>query len=174
MSAYKLSRGTLWVLQEPRGRSRPLYPEGRRYELSFKNQAVRWGRTKASFWTDRPQNRDTRNTTLFKRFARFGLGTYMNEQQDEDWWAWDQSKKYAEAMLKSLRYGKPFKTSSREVTSDLCFRRLILAALKMTTQKQKGGLCGVYLNTPGWRFSTTESTNQVISGSIESHFWLLH
>lgn len=59
-------------------------------------------------------------------------------------------------MLKSLCYRKPFKISSREVTRDLCFKRLMLAALKMTTQKQEGGLCGVYLNTPGWRFSTTE------------------
>lgn len=61
-----------------------------------------------------------------------------------------------EAAAQSLAYGKPLRFQAEKPTRDLCLRRLILAALKTTTQKQEGA-CVVSASVLGWRFSTAES-----------------
>lgn len=106
------------------------------------------------FWTGRPQNRDTRNTTLFKRLARSELRIYMNDQQDGRLMSLGPEQKVCLGHgSKVCFYGNLLRFQAEKRTRDLCLRRLILAALKTTTQKQEGGLCGVCLSIPGGGFN---------------------
>lgn len=130
------------MLWEPTGRSSSLYPEGSTTEGRM-YWAVRLGRSKAfQSGTSRSQNRDVWKITLFmgcKRFARLELGIYINEWQDGILMSSGQEQKgFVGPAWKSAFMGNLSRIWSREVTRDLCFRRLILAALKRTTQKQGG------------------------------------
>ena len=105
--------------------------------------AVRLGRSKAfQSGTSRFQNRDVWKTTLFtgcKRFARLELRLYINEWQDGRLMSLGPKQKgFVGLAWKSAFMGNLSRIWGREVTRDLYFRRLILAALKRTTQKQGG------------------------------------
>lgn len=143
--------------RKPRGRSSSLYLQGsttedRMYELHFKNWAVRLERNKAfQAGTSRPQNRDTWKTTLFreyKRFARLELRIYVNERQDGRLMSLrTEQKGSVDHARKSAFMGHPLRILGREVTRELCFRRLILGHWRYDT-KARGNLFGIYFNGP--------------------------